>query len=325
MRRREFITMLGGAALGWPLRARAQPAIPVVGYLETGSPISQPELAPAFRQGLSEIGFVEGRNVAIDYRFSEGRYDLMPGLASELVRHQVAVIFAGGPPAAQAAKAATGIIPIVFANGADPIQLGLVASFNRPGGNVTGISFIINALGAKQLEIMHDVVPEVGTIDVLVNPNNQNSERQLRDLQAGARTLGLQIQVWNAGTESEIDKAFTTLVQQRAGAIAVTADAFLGSRRNQIVALATRHAIPTISPMRALTMAGALASYGTNIPDAFRQAGIYVGRILKGENPSDLPVIQPTKFEFVINLRTAKAIGLSIPPTLLALADEVIE
>jgi ABC-type uncharacterized transport system substrate-binding protein len=324
MRRREVITLLGGAA-AWPLAGRAQqPAMPVIGWLRAGAPPNADYLA-AFRQGLNEFGYVEGRNVAIELRNSE-QYDHLPGLASELVRGQVAAIFANNIPAAVAARAATATIPIVFAIGGDPIRDGLVTSISRPTGNLTGVTFFTGELLPKRLELLRELVPTAQVIAVLLNPNNPNLQTRLRDVQEAARKVGQQILIVNAGSESDIDTAFATIVQQRVPALLVSDDPFFfdtGSK--QIVELAARYAIPASHFHSAFVRAGGLISYAANIPNQIRAAGRYIGRILQGAKPADLPVLQPTKLELIINLKTAKALGLEVPPMLLARADEVIE
>jgi putative tryptophan/tyrosine transport system substrate-binding protein len=326
-RRREFITLLGGAA-AWPLAARAQqPAMPVIGWLSSGAAHSAfRSFVTAFHQGLAEAGYVEGRNVAVEYRWAEGQADRLPKLAAELVRRQVVVIVAsGGSAPAQATKAATTTIPIVFVSGDDPIEVGLVSSLSRPGGNVTGISWIASALEAKRLGLLQEVVPKNADVGVLVNPSFPGAKTQLRDAQEAARERGIRIQVLNASTEHDLDTVFATLAQWRAGSLLVNPNPMFMTRREQIVALAARHAVPTIYYAREYAVAGGLMSYGTSVVDAFRQSGLYTGRILKGEKPADLPVLQPTKFEFVINMKTARELGLTIPPGVLAIADEVIE
>ena len=322
--RRQFITLLGGAAT-WPLVAHAQqPAMPVIGFLHHASPDVAAGLAAAFRQGLKETGFVEGQNVRIEYRWAQGRYDLLPELAADLARREVAVIMTN-TPTSQVAKAATSTIPIVFASADDPIPLGLVASFNRPGGNATGIYFLIAALEGKRVEFLHEVVPKAGTIALLVDPNFPSAATQTLAMRQAARSLGLNLLVVTAGTERDIDTAFATLVRERAGALAVAASGFFFFHREQLVALAAHHGMPVVYPWRDAAAAGGLMSYGASPFDAYRQAGIYAGRILKGEKPADLPVQQAVKVEFVINLRSAKALGLTVPLPLLGRADEVIE
>jgi putative ABC transport system substrate-binding protein len=329
MQRRDALAILAGAAVAWPLTAPAQQKpMPVIGVLNTGSPgpSSEPFMA-AFRQGLSEAGYVEGQNVAIEYRWAEGHYDRLPALAADLVGRKVDLILASSPPSALAAKSATSTIPIVFRSGADPVGDGLVASLARPGGNLTGVSMLNDGLTAKRLELLSELVPRVGVIALLMNPNAPNNatvERIIRDVQEAARTKGLQLHVLKASSESEIDTAFASLVQLQAGALLVAADPFLTSRREQLVALASRHAVPSIYAWREFAASGGLISYGASLTSAFRLLGPYAGKILKGAKPADMPVQQPTKFELVINLKTAQALSLTIPPSLLASA-EVIE
>jgi putative ABC transport system substrate-binding protein len=325
VRRRDFITLLSGAATAWPLAARAQQqAMAAIGYLSSQAAAAVSNQVAAFRRGLSDTGFVEGRDVAIEFRWAEGQIDRLPALAADLVRRQVVVIVTENATT-PAAKAATSTIPIIFVSGADPVEAGLVASLNRPSGNVTGVSFTASPLNPKRLELLHELVPKPVLIGVLLNPNTHGSEAELRDIEAAARALGRQILIVKAGTDSEIDAAFAKIVQASAGALFVGANALYYSRRRQLAALATRHALPSSFSLREYVVAGGLMSYGTSDTDAYRRAGVYVGRILKGEKPGDLPVEMPSKYELVINLATAKALRLGIPPTLLALADEVIE
>jgi ABC-type uncharacterized transport system substrate-binding protein len=324
--RREFITVLGGAA-AWPLAASAQqPAMPVVGFLSFRSPGESNYLMDGFYRGLKESGYEEGKNLAIEYRWAEGDYGRLRAMAEDLVNRRVAVIAAaGGDVSALAAKAATSTIPIVFTSGADPVRSGLVASINRPGGNATGTTLFTSALVAKRLELLLQLVPAAKIIGVLVNPNNPNLGSEISDLQAAASLLGRQLKVVNASSERDFDTALATLAQLRAEALFVIPDAHFTSRREVLVALVARHGIPTMYPFREFTELGGLMSYGINFVEAFRHVGIYTGRILKSEKPADLPVMQPTKFELVINLKTAKALGLDVPDKMLALADEVIE
>jgi putative tryptophan/tyrosine transport system substrate-binding protein len=327
MRLREFITFVGGAAAAaLPLGALAQqPAIPVIGFLNSATPEGYALYAAAFRQGLKEAGYVEGQNATIEYRWAEGHYDRLPALAADLVARKVAVIAATSTPAAQAAKAATATVPIVFTTGGDPIKLGLVAGLNRPGGNVTGVSNLINELGSKRLGLLRELVPSITLIATLMNPNFPDAESQLRDVEAAARALGLQHIILRASSEREIDTAFATMARPSGGALNVTVDPFFLARRDQIVALAARHAIPAVYPVRDFAVAGGLMSYGTDFADSYRQAGVYTGRIIRGEKPADLPVQRSTKFELVINFKTAKTLGLVVPNAMQLLADEAIE
>ena len=327
MRRREFIKGIGGSAVAWPLAAHAQqPAMPVVGFLHTALSREWEPMVAAWRKGLNESGYVEGRNVAIEYRWAEGQHDRLPALAADLVRHKVAVIFAGSPPAIRAAKAASATIPIVFSMGEDPVKEGFVASLSRPSGNITGFSHFANQLIGKRLGLLRDIVPKAAAFAFLVNPSNPNAGPDTKDVRAAADAIGRQLIVLPASTERGLESAFMAIVQQRVGALLVGIDAnFLLGHREQIAKLALRYAIPTMYDRPEFPAAGGLMSYGTDRLESYRQGGIYTGRILKGEKPADLPVQQPTKFELVINLKTAKALGLTIPETLLATADEVIQ
>jgi putative ABC transport system substrate-binding protein len=326
MKRRKFISLLGGVA-AWPVAAQAQqPAMPVIGFLSGASSWEFAHVADAFRLSLADTGFVEGRNVLIEYRWAEGHYDRVPKLVDDLIRRGVAVIVAtGGVSSVLAAKAATTSIPIVFANGSDPVKFGVVERINRPGGNVTGATFFNNALGPKRLQVLRDVAPKAAVIGLLVNPINPNTEFDFHEIDIAARSLGIRILRVNAGSEREFDRAFATMAEQGVGALVVNADAFFYARRDQLIELATRLAVPAIYEQREFATGGGLMSYGASIAEAYRKAGIYTGRILRGEAPGDLPIQQATRFELVINLKTAKALGLEVPPTLLALADEVIE
>jgi ABC-type uncharacterized transport system substrate-binding protein len=327
VKRRQFITLLGSAAVTWPLAARAQQApMPVVGILGSVSPAPYASFVEAIKQGLREGGYVEGRNIAIEYRWAEGHYDRLPQQATELVDRGVAVIIlVGGGPTTAAAKAATATIPIVFISGDDPIKSGAVAALNRPGGNVTGVSLLTVAMEAKRLQLLHELVPNATVVAAIINQNNPQADIQLQELQGAARTLGLQVEVFKASSPSEIDTAFANLVQQRAGAVVMAGDAFFNSRKEQFVVLTARHALPTIFTFREFPAAGGLMSYGTSLAEGYRQTGVYAGRILKGEKPAEMPVQQAVKIELVINLQTAKTLGLSIPLPMLGRADEVIE
>jgi ABC-type uncharacterized transport system substrate-binding protein len=327
MRRRDVIRLIAASAAAWPLAAHAQQrAIPTIGYVSATSldGYSGPQVA-AFRQALKESGFVEGQNVAIEFRWAEGRYDRLPTFTAELVSRPVDVILASSLPAALAAKQATTSIPIVFVMGADPVKLGVVASLNRPGGNLTGVMQLFGALGAKRLALIRELVPSLSVLAVLSNPNNPNASDHLDDVQTAARSIGQQIEVFRATSESEIDSAFASIARRKDGALLVADDPLFSLRRDQLVGLAARHAIPASYYARDFAVAGGLMTYGSSTSNNYHEAGLYVARILRGAKPADLPVLQPTKFELVINVKTAKALGLTVPPTLIALADEVIE
>jgi putative ABC transport system substrate-binding protein len=329
MRRREFIALIGGAAaassVSWPLTTRAQPpAMPVIGFVRSTLSADSVHLVAAFRQGLKEAGFVEGQNYAIEYRWADNQFDRLPALVADLLRRPVALIV-GNFNAALAAKAATTTVPIIFASGGDPVGDGLVASLNRPGGNVTGVNFLGGEVGAKRLELLRQLVPKAATIAVLVNPDRADTEAERRDVLAAAQAIGQQVVVLDVGSDQNIEPAFGTIVQRGAGALYIGSGAFTNSHRERLVALAARHALPTSYSQREAVIAGGLMSYGTSIPDAYRLAGTYAARILKGEKPADLPVMRSTRFELMLNLKTAKTLGLEIPPTLLAIADAVIE
>jgi ABC-type uncharacterized transport system substrate-binding protein len=327
MRRREFIGLIGGATTTWPFVARAQqPAMPVIGFLSSRSPGESNGVVAAFREGLREAGFVEGQNLAIEFRWAEGRYDRLSALAADLVRLPVVALFAaGGEPSARAAKAATSTIPIVFSAVNDPVRLGLVASLNRPGGNVTGMSMFAADLGAKSVELLKELVPAVAIIAYVMNPLSPSAELYSKEAMMAASSLGVQVHVFNASTERDLDEAYAALVKLGAGGLVVVGEPFLDSQRDKTVALSARYVIPAIYTFREYVVAGGLMSYGASLTEAYRRAGTYLGRVLKGEKPADLPVQQPTKLELVVNLKTAEALGLTVPPTLLSRADEVIE
>jgi putative ABC transport system substrate-binding protein len=323
--RREFITLLGGTAAAWPLAARAQRGNPVVGFLHYGSPDELAHLATAVREGLKEMGYVEGQNVAIEYRWANGRYDQLPAMVADLVRRGVTVITACGNVAAQAAKKATATIPIVFTTGADPVRSGLVASLNRPGGNLTGFSMIAAEIAVKRLELAREVLPHLSAAAMIVNPNFAGAETEMTEVEAAGRILGVRTRRLSASKASELDAAFVTFGQGRVDAVMVGTDGFFIERRHQIAALANRYRVVGVYPFPEFPAVGGLMSYGPNLADGYRQAGVYTGRVLRGTKPADLPVIQPTKLDLVINLKAAKAIGLTIPPIMLSRADEVIE
>jgi putative tryptophan/tyrosine transport system substrate-binding protein len=327
MKRREFMALMGGAAVLWPLGTRAQqPAMPVIGWLSARSPAEAASVLQAFRQGLGQVGYFEGKNVTMEYRWAEGRYDQLPALAAELVNRHVTVIAAtGGEPSPLAAKAATTTIPIVCTLGGDPVETGLVASLNRPGGNLTGTTIMTLEMASKRVDLVRQVAPNAASIAMIINPRFPGASAEAREVQNAAHSLGIDINVLNASTESEIDAAFTTIVEQRNGALIIGTDPFLLGQRDQLVRLAARHMIPTMYFLREFVEAGGLMSYGPNIANGYRQAGVYTGLILNGANPAVLPIVRPTQFQIYLNLKTAKALGIQIPPLLLALADEVIE
>ena len=325
MRRRELISLLGGAAAAWPLASRAQqPAMPVVGFINGGSPEGYAPMVAAFHSGLNERGYIEGNNVLVEYRWAEGRYDRLPSLATDLVGRQVAVI-AANTPATPVAKAATTTIPIVFVTASDPIASGFVTSLNRPGGNLTGVALLNVEIGSKRLELLHELVPKASLMGLLINPTNPNAESQTRDMHAAAQSLGLQLHVLNASNEGDLDKAFATLAEVRAGALVIGADGFFVDQSKQLAALALRNALPAIFITRDFVADGGMMSYGGGLREPFRLMGVYTGRILKGERPADLPVQQVTKVELIINFKTARTLGLTVPLTILGRADEVIE
>jgi putative tryptophan/tyrosine transport system substrate-binding protein len=329
MRRRDFITAIAGSAAAWPLATRAQqPAMPVVGFMNTLNSTDQlaSELLAAFHQGLKQTGFVEGQNVAVEYRWTEGRYERLPGFATDLVRRKVDVIAAtGGEPSPQAAKAATQTIPIVFTANGDPVREGLVASVNRPGGNVTGFTIFGPAAVTKRVELMHELAPQAGVIAYLMNPDHPSGEIEMQAAEAAARSLGKKMLVFRASNEPDLDETFAIMVQQQVGALVVASDAFFWSRRGKVVSLAARYGLPAIYYLTEFSRVGGLMAYGNSVPDMYHLVGVYVGRILKGEKPADLPVEQPTKFDMVINIKTAKSLGIAVPDKMIALADEVIE
>lgn len=324
MRRREFLGALGGAA-AWPVAARAQQSVPAVGFLNSGAAAAHAGNVTAFRLGLSEAGYVEGRNITIEYRWAEDRYDRLSAMVADLIRRRVAVIAATTTPAPPVAKAATSTIPIVFVTGADPVKAGLVTSLNRPSGNVTGITALAEEVGPKRLELLHDVVPTATTVVLLINPTDRNAETQSRAIEAAARTLGIKIHTLQASTANDLDNVFTAIARLRAGALLISADPFFTSHSKELAELTVRHGVPAIFRFREFTLAGGLMSYGSSLTDVYRLAGVYTGRILKGEKPADLPVQQSTKVELFINLKTAKSLGLTVPAALVARADEVIE
>lgn len=326
MRRREFIALLSGAAATWPLAVRAQSGIPVIGFVSSRSPADSAHVVTAFRKGLSEVGYIDGQNLAIEFRWAEGKYDRLPALVADLLIYKINVLVAvGGEPSAFAAKAATSTIPIVFTVGGDPVKAGLVASLNRPGGNATGISLLTTAPESKRLGLLHELVPKAAPIGVLINPNYADAENQAREVQDAARSIGQEIRISKAGIDKDLESAFTTFVEQRIEALLVCADPFFDTRRDRIVAFAAQSRLPAIYQFREYTVAGGLMSYGISLTEGYRQVGIYAGQILKGTKPDELPIQQSIKFEFVINVKTAKALGIEVPPTMLARADEVIE
>jgi putative ABC transport system substrate-binding protein len=327
MRRREFMSLLGGAATVWPFAARAQqPAMPVIGFLGSLSPAAVARPLAAFRKGLENVGYEEGKTVAVEYRWAEGQYDRLPTLAADLVQHRVAVIVTvGGDPPAFAAKAASTATPIVFMVGRDPVKLGLVTSLNRPGGNATGINLLITEMETKRIELLRQLVPTAPKLAVIINPKNADAEVQLTDVHSAAHSLGQQIQIIYASDELDLEKTYARLIQDKVGGFSLVADPFFVNRRDQIISFAKEHGIPAVYFVREFADSGGLASYGTSLSDAYRQAGIYAGKILNGTKTTELPVVQPTRFELVINLKTAKALGITVPPSLLATADEVIE